>query len=66
MTSRQPGGAPRDSRILGHDGITAMVNEDRALRAREVSAPPAVAAGDATSASDPVEELIARTEGRRR
>lgn len=51
-----------DSSKIGVDGVTVMVNKDRALRAREVSQPtPAQQA----RAKDAVDELIKKAQGRR-
>ncbi len=50
-------------RRLGRDGITVMVNHNRALRAREVSQP---TAADRAKAVDALESLLARLAGRRR
>ncbi|MBE6477234.1 MAG: hypothetical protein E7Z97_04060 [Propionibacteriaceae bacterium] len=56
----RPGGGRR--RGLGRDGITVMVNHDRALRAREISRP-----GETirTRAAGELPALLARATGRR-
>ncbi|MEA5052560.1 MAG: hypothetical protein VB093_03820 [Propionicimonas sp.] len=63
----------RDTRGLGRDGVTSMVDTDRALRAREVSTSragtPPVGTAPSQRALDPADalaDLMARAEGRRR
>lgn len=63
-TDRQPIEQTREAtgREFGRDGVTGMVNRDRALRAREVSRPEQ---SDLKAASDAVARLVARASGRR-
>ena len=49
-------------RGLGRDGITVMVNHERALRAREISRPGEAARSEAAGE---LSELLARAQGRR-
>lgn len=51
------------ARPLGRDGITIMVNHDRALRAREISQP---TAADREQAAEALPALLNRLNGRRR
>ncbi|MGO4956139.1 hypothetical protein ACTQ49_02510 [Luteococcus sp. Sow4_B9] len=57
---RRPGTGGRE---FGRDGVTGLVNADRALRAREVSRPTTT---DRDAARGVVEALLARATGRRR
>jgi hypothetical protein len=50
---------PRD---FGRDGVSGLVNLDRALRARDVSRPDA---DDEREAVEVLQELLARVDGRR-
>jgi hypothetical protein len=50
---------PRD---FGRDGVSGLVNLDRALRARDVSRPDAE---DEQEALEVLQELLARVDGRR-
>jgi hypothetical protein len=50
---------PRD---FGRDGVSGLVNLDRALRARDVSRPDA---DDEREAVEILQELLARVDGRR-
>lgn len=66
-TTHDPGrsgrhGGHRERKGLGRDGITVMVNHDRALRAREISRP-----GEAVrdQAAGELPDLLARVRGRR-
>ncbi|MGA4508422.1 hypothetical protein ACQB6R_09985 [Propionibacteriaceae bacterium G1746] len=65
---RTENGGPRraeagDRREFGRDGITGLVEGDRALRAREVSRP---TTADLAAAELVVDDLVARARGRRR
>lgn len=53
----------RRAKNLGRDGITVMVNHDRALRAREISQP---TQSDRDRAQEALPALLDRLAGRRR
>ncbi|MGA4669549.1 hypothetical protein ACPCG0_07090 [Propionibacteriaceae bacterium Y1923] len=61
MDRRQERGG--DKREFGRDGISGLVDRDRALRAREVSRP---TPEDVSRAERVVDDLLARAQGRRR
>ncbi len=52
----------REGSKFGHDGITAMVNRDRAIRAREANDP---SSQDRQEAEKILDILLARAQGRR-
>lgn len=60
MSERPHHDRPRE---FGRDGVSGLVNTDRALRAREVSKP---TSGDHQAAERVLESLLARVQGRRR
>ncbi|MBA8796088.1 hypothetical protein FHX74_003729 [Friedmanniella endophytica] len=61
MDKRGDGGDwPRD---FGRDGVSGLVDHDRAMRARDVSRP---SAADEDAAAAVIDDLIARASGRRR
>jgi hypothetical protein len=49
-------------REFGHDGVSGLLSDARALRAREVARP---SAADRTAVEGIVADLLARVEGRR-